>query len=84
MDKEVKELIEEIKGFGDCGFFTMTTEERDLLLDYINQLETIIDKASDFLVDNSNINKETGELFDFDKPEELFKMLEEGGFNVNL
>ena len=35
---KVEELIEEIKGFGNCGFFTMTTEERDLLLDYINQL----------------------------------------------
>lgn len=49
MNREVKELIEEIKGFGNCGFFTMTTEERDLLLDYINQLETNRDELKKWL-----------------------------------
>lgn len=49
MNKEVKELIEEIKGFGNCGFFTMTIEERDLLLDYINQLEINIVDAIGYI-----------------------------------
>ena len=50
MNNEVQELIKEIKGFGrSTGYFTMTTRERDLLLDYINLLEINRDQLSKWL-----------------------------------
>lgn len=53
MNNEVQELIKEIKGFGTSrGFFTMTTRERDLLLDYINLLEINRDQLSKWLEEN--------------------------------
>lgn len=53
MNNEVKELIKEIKGLGKSnGFVTMTTMERDLLLDYINLLEINRDQLSKWLEEN--------------------------------
>jgi hypothetical protein len=53
MNNEVKELIKEIKGLGKTnGFVTMTTMERDLLLDYINLLEINRDQLSKWLEEN--------------------------------
>lgn len=53
MNNEVKELIKELKGLGKKnGFVTMTTQERDLLLDYINLLEINRDGVSKWLEEN--------------------------------
>ena len=51
MNKEVKELIETLKEYAD-GFTSVlapTEESVKALLDYINQLETIIEEALKFI-----------------------------------
>ena len=62
----------------NCDDFEYSDSYIESLQKELYQLETNIAEASNFLVDNSDINEETGELFDFNKPEELFKILERG------
>ena len=55
MNKEVKELIEEIKVFNiehshhPYYLYTLDKKDVELLLDYINQLETNRDEAIEFI-----------------------------------
>lgn len=88
MNNEVKELIKEIKGFGrSTGYFTMTTMERDLLLDYINLLEINRDQLSKWLEENRKCyiyQDSLGEDYyfeDLDIFDELKGLLEKGKEN---
>ena len=59
MNKEVKELIEQLKEYGD-GFSNVlapTEESVKALLDYINQLETNIDEAIKYIETHSFIDE---------------------------
>lgn len=57
MNKEVEELIETLKEYGD-GFSNVlapTEESVKALLDYINQLETNRDEAIEYIKSNPNV-----------------------------
>lgn len=88
MNKEVKELIEEIKVFNiehshhPYYLYTLDKKDVELLLDYINQLETNRDEAIEYIKHSWWLR--TDQTYDTSKDlkgweaEELLSILERG------
>ena len=87
MNKEVKELIEEIKVFNiehshhPYYLYTLDKKDVELLLDYINQLETNRDEAIEYLKYALDEEKETPSKHN-DWRLDLLEILERGKEDV--
>ena len=83
MNKEAKELIKEIKEFSieychnPYYDYTLTKEEVELLLDYINQLETNIEEAIEYVKNHIHQETYTGYM-DAKELMKLVSLLERG------
>ena len=88
MNKDVKEIVKSIntiKEYVGSPYITLETKKIDLLLDYINQLETIINELIEWKDKNGNryiYQDSLGEdwyFYDLDAFDELGEILDKVG-----
>ena len=78
MNKEVKELIEQVKRrntYLEPPYMTLKTEEINLLIDYINQLETNIEDAIGYI---KYCQTSDDDIFPVIEAEKMVELLERG------